>query len=202
MSEGATRIVTGALVQLGEDAVTSVTLDPPPSRLVKILPHLQDAIDAVLVKYGWLCALEYATLTPSALIPANWRFAHHYVLPEGGLRFWEVSRVSGWERGVWENPETKASQAVLRATERGEIPVSYVKRREADALDANVRDAVVFELAARACRSMNGSVERALELRKLADQAVITAQATDGQDTRADDAMFVDRLANLRASAL
>ena len=76
-----------------------------------------------------------------------------------------------------------------------------IMRREADALDANVRDAVVFELAARACRSMNGSVERALELRKLADQAVITAQATDGQDARADDAMFTDRVANLRASA-
>lgn len=201
MSEGATRIITGALVQLGEDAVTSIDLDPPPSRLVKILPHLQDAIDAVLVKYGWLCALEYATLTPSGLIPGNWRFGYHYVVPEGGLRFWEVSRLSGWERGVWENPETHATQAVLRATEGGEITVSYVKRRSADALDANVRDAVVFELAARACRSMNGSVERALELRKLADQAIITAQATDGQDTRADDVMLVDRLANLRASA-
>lgn len=202
MSEGATRIITGALVQLGEDAVTSIDLDPAPSRLVKILPHLQDAIDAVLVKYGWLCALEYATLTPSALIPANWRFPVHYVVPEGGLRFWEVSRVSGWERGVWQDPVTKATQAVLRATQGGEIHVSYVKRRKADALDANVRDAVVFELAARACRSMNGSVERALELRRLADAAVITAQATDGQDARADDVTFVDRVANLRASAL
>lgn len=202
MSEGATRIITGALVQLGEDAVTSIDLDPPPSRLVKILPHLQDAIDAVLVKYGWLCALEYATLAPSALIPANWRFGYHYVVPEGGLRFWEVSRVSGWERGVWRNPDTNATQAVLRATEGGDIYVSYVARRDADALDANVRDAVVFELAARACRSMNGSVERALELRRLADQAVTTAQATDGQDAKADDVMFADRIADLRASAL
>jgi hypothetical protein len=202
MSEGATRIITGALVQLGEDAVTSIDLDPPPSRLTKILPHLADAIDAVLVKYGWLCALEYDTLTPSDLIPANWRFPFHYVLPEGALRFWEVSRTTGWERGVWRNPATTASQPVLRATEGGAINVSYVRRRDADALDANVRDAVVFELAARACRSMNGSVERALELRKLADQAVLTAQGTDGQDARADDAMFVDRMANLRASAL
>lgn len=201
MSEGATRIITGALVQLGEDAVTSIDLDPPPSRLVKILPHLQDAIDAVLVKYGWLCALEYETLTPSDLVPTNWRFEYAYILPEGALRFWEVSRVTGWERGVWEG-DGGATQPILRAKEGGSINVSYVKRRAADALDANVRDAVVFELAARACRSMNGSVERALELRRLADQAVITAQATDGQDAKADDVMFEDRLGSLRASAL
>lgn len=201
MSEGATRIVTGALVQLGEDPVTSIDLDPPPSRLTKILPHLQDAIDAVLVKYGWLCALEYATLTPSLLVPSNWRFGYHYVLPEGALRFWEVSRLTGWERGVWEKT-TGQTQPILRAVEGGEINVSYVKRRAADALDANVRDAVVFELAARACRPMNGSVERALELRRLADQAIIAAQGTDGQDAKADAAMFEDRMANLRASAL
>jgi hypothetical protein len=201
MSEGATRIITGALVQLGEDAVTSIDLDPPPSRLVKILPHLQDAIDAVLVKYGWLCALEYETLTPSDLVPTNWRFEYAYVLPEGALRFWEVSRITGWERGVWEGAGG-ATQPILRAKEGGAINVSYVKRRAAAALDANVRDAVVFELAARACRSMNGSVERALELRRLADQAVITAQATDGQDAKADEVMFEDRLGRLRASAL
>lgn len=202
MTAGATAIVTGALVQLGEDPVTSIDLDPAPSRLVKILPHLQPAIDAVLVKYGWLCALEYATLTPSDLVPGNWRFPYHYLVPEGGLRFWEVSRISGWERGVWENPDTAATQAILRATEGGEINVSYVKRRSADALDANVRDAVIFELAARACRPMNGSTERALELRRIADAAVVSAQGTDGQDAKADDVMFEDRLANLRASAL
>lgn len=201
MSEGGTLIVTGALVQLGEDPVTSIDLDPAPSRLTKILPHLQPAIDAVLVKYGWLCALEYATLTPSSLVPANWRFPYHYVMPEGGLRFWTVDRITGWERGLWEK-EGGAVQPVLRAIEGGEINVAYVKRRSADALDANVRDAVIFELAARACRPMNGSTERALELRRLADQAVITAQGTDGQDAKADDVMFEDRMASLRASAL
>lgn len=201
MSEGATRIITGALVQLGENPVTSIDLDPPPSRLTKILPHLQDAIDAVLVKYGWSACLEYQTLTPSDLVPANWRWPYAYVMPEGGLRFWEVSRSNGWERGVWENPSTGATQMILRATDGGEINISYVKRRSADALDANLRDAVVFELAARACRSMNGSVERALELRRLADQAVVTAMGTDGQDARADETVFGDRMAALRASA-
>lgn len=201
MTAGATLIVNGALVQLGEDPVVSIDLDPAPSRLTKILPHLQPAIDAVLVKYGWLCALEYATLTPSDLVSPNWRFGYAYVMPEGGLRFWQVERTSGWERGVWENPSTAATQAILRATEGGEINVSYVKRRTADGLDANVADAVVFELAARACRPMNGSTERALELRRLADQAIIAAQGTDGQDARADDVMFSDRLAALRASA-
>lgn len=201
MSEGGTRIVSAALVQLGEDPVTSITLDPSPSRLTKILPHLQDAIEAVLVKYGFLCTLEYYTLTPSDLVPANWRFPFHYIIPEGCLRFWEVDRVTGWERGVWENPANGATQTVLRAKEGGSINLSCVKRRSADALDANVRTAVVFELAARACRSMNGSVERALELRNLADKAVITAQGTDGQDAKSDDVMFSDPVGEVRASA-
>lgn len=201
MSDAQTLLVNGALVQLGEDTVSDLTADPPPSRVVKILPHVQPAIDAVLVRYGWLCALEYSTLEPSALVPANWRFGHAYLAPEGALRFWEVSRLSGWERGVWER-EDGATRAILRATEGGPINVSWVKRRAADALDANVLDAVTFELAARAARPIGGSVERALELRKLADQAVLAAMGTDGQDTRADDVMLADRVGNLRASAL
>jgi len=201
MSDAATLLINGALVQLGEDTVASISGDPPPSRVVKILPHLQPAIDAVLVRYGWLCALEYTTLTPSPHIPANWRFPFSYLAPEGALRFWEVARVSGWERGVWQRPDGVAAP-ILRATEGGAINISYVKRRDADALDANVADAVTFELAARAARPIGGSTERALELRKLADQAILAAMGTDGQDARADDVMLVDRVAQLRAGAL
>lgn len=200
MSEAATSIVNGALVHLGEDTVSSLEADPPPSRIVKILPHLQKAIDAVLVKYGWLCALEYSTLEPSGLVPANWKFPYAYLAPEGALRFWEVSRVSGWERGVWERDDG-ASRPILRATEGGSLNVSWVKSRSPDALDKNVSDAIEFELAARAARPIGGSVERALELRKIADQAILSAMGTDGQDTRADDVLIEDRLARVRASA-
>lgn len=200
MSQAATLLVNGALVQLGEDPVQSVELDPAPGRLVKILPHLQPAIDAVLVKYGWLCALDYLTLQPSGLVPSNWKFPVAYVAPAGALRFWEVERKTGWERGVWQRGDG-ASQLILRAKEGGPINVSCVMRRMADALDANVHDAVVFELAARAARPIGGSVERALELRKLANDAVLSAMGTDGQDTRDGEPMFVDRVGALRAQA-
>jgi hypothetical protein len=201
MSLAATAIVNGALVQLGEDTVTGIDQDPPPSRLVKILPHLQPAIDAVLMRYGWLCALEYVTLSPSPDIPGNWRFPFAYVVPEGGLRFWEVARASGWERGVEERPDG-ASRMILRATLGGELNVSYVKRRPADALDVNVIDAVKFELAARACGPITGSEDKALKLRNVADKAILSAMGTDGQDTRSDDVMIEDRVAGLRATAL
>jgi hypothetical protein len=196
MSQAATRIVNAALVQLGEDPVADVEADPAPGRLVKILPHLQPAIDAVLVTYGWLCALEYATLTPSPTIPGNWKYPHHYLAPEGGLRFWTVERITGWERGSWRN------RPVLRAVEGGTLNVAYVTRRDADALDANVGDAVAFELAARACQSLNGSVELALRLRGIADDAVLKAQGVDGQDWKGDEEMVVDRVAALRGRAL
>lgn len=199
MSDATTRLINGALVQLGEDPVQAADLDPAPGRLVKILPHVQPAIDAVLVKYGWLCALEYFELHPSGLVPGNWKFPVHYVAPDGALRFWEVDRRSGWERGVWS--QDGVSQPVLRAKQSGPVHVSCVMRRAADALDANVHDAVVFELAARAARPIGGSTERALELRKLADDAVLAAMGTDGQDARADEAMFADRVGVLRASA-
>lgn len=200
MSEAATLLVNGALVQLGEDPVQSAAMDPAPARLVKILPHVQPAIDAVLVKYGWLCALDYHELQPSALVPGNWKYPVAYVAPAGALRFWEVNRASGWERGTWVRPDG-ASQPILRAKGGGPIHVSCVMRRAADGLDANVHDAVVFELAARAARSIGGSTERALELRKLADAAVLAAMGTDGQNSRDDAPMFVDRLGDLRASA-
>lgn len=200
MSLAATKIVNAALVQLGEDTVVSIEADPPPSRLVKILPHLQPAIDAVLVKHGWLCALEYGTLQPSAVIAGNWRWPVHYVAPAGALRFWEVDRVGGWERGVHKRPDGVA-QPVIRAKQGGALNVSWVERRSPDALDANVADAVAFELAARAARPIGGSAERALELRKIADAAILSAMGTDGQDRRDDQTMFVDRLSELRASA-
>lgn len=201
MSEAALKMVNGALVQLGEETVATLTGDPPPARVVKILPHLQPAIRAVLKRYGFLCALDYATLSPSLDVPGNWRFPVHYVMPEGGLRLWTVERISGWERGVWVRPTDGAGLTVIRAKEDGLLNVAYVVERAADMLDANVEDAVTFELAARACRPMNGSMERALELKKIANDAVMTAIAADGQDAKADDEMITDRLAALRASA-
>lgn len=200
MTVAATAIVNQAFAQLGEDEVSSVDMDPAPSRLIKILPHLAPAIDAVLVKYGWLCALEYATLAPAPLVPTNWKFPFAYLMPAGGLRFWEVGRLTGWERGVWENPDG-ATVPILRAAEGGDLNVAYVKRRAADALDANVRDAVVFELAARACHPIKGDAALAVKLREIADKAVLSAMGTDGQDAKGDPALIEDRLAALRATA-
>lgn len=200
MSAAATAIINQAFAQLGEDKVQSVDMDPAPARLVKILPHLEPAIDAVLVKYGWLCALEYVTLSPAPLVPANWKFGFNYLMPAGGLAFWEVERIGGWERGVWEQPGG-ATVAILRSREGGPLNVSYVKRRAADALDANVRDAVVFELAARACSPIKGDERLALKLRDLADKAVLAAMGTDGRDAKGDIPLIHDRVGALRASA-
>ena len=44
-------------------------------------------------------------------------------------------------------------------------------------------------------------MERALELRKIADDAILSAIAADGQDAKADEAMVTDRLAVVRAAA-
>ena len=57
MSDAATRIINGALVQLGEDPVASIDQDPPPARVVKIRPHLRPAIRSVLKRYGFLLSL-------------------------------------------------------------------------------------------------------------------------------------------------
>lgn len=201
MTEAATAIVNGALVQLGEDTVASIDADPAPSRVTKILPHLRPAIRSVLKRYGFLCSLEYATLSPSGDVPANWRFSYHYLMPEGGLRFWTVERLTGWERGVWRRSDG-ASLTVIRAKTDGPLNVAYVVEREADLLDAHVTDAVILELAARACRPMGGSKEDAQSLANKAGDAFAAAIAADGQDSKADEAMIEDRLAALRATAL
>lgn len=199
MTDAVTSLVNSAFAQLGEDPVSDVTLTPTPARVTKIMPHVQDAIDAVLVRYGWLCALEYATIYPEPTIPGNWRFQHHYVIPEGGLCFWRVERTTGWERGVQERDDG-ATRDVLRAIEGGALNVAYVKRREAEALTVNVRDAVAFELAARACQSITGNGDLALKLQKAAAEALSSAIGSDGRDAK-DEAMLPDRLACIRASA-
>ena len=40
-----------------------------------------------------------------------------------------------------------------------------------------------------------------MELRRIADAAILTAIAADGQDAKADNEMITDRVAALRASA-
>lgn len=200
MTDADLSIVNTALAQLGEPTVATLGGDPPPSRVVKVLPHLQAAIDAVLVRHGWLSALEYLTLEPSGLIPPNWRWPVHYVLPDGALRLWTVERTGGWERGAHVGEDAEG-QLVIRAREGGPLPIAYVARRPAALLDPGIRDAAGWELAARACFAVTGSDERMAKLRQGVEATIASAMGADGQGARADEAMVSDRLGALRATA-
>lgn len=201
MSDVTTQLINQALAHMGEDPVLDLGADPAPERLRKVLPWLQPSIDAVLRKHGWHCALEYVTLSPSADVPANWRWPVAYVAPEGCLRFWQVERTTAWERGRWVRPDGAAVD-VVRAAECGPLNVACVVRRPAAALDTHLIDAIALEIAARACETISGSEERGDKLRRLASDAVLSAIGVDGADGRSDVAPVPDRVADLRSTAI
>lgn len=201
MADALTNLINEALAHLGEDPIDDAAADPAPARLRKLSAHIQPAIDAVLSRHGWLCALEYLTLSPSADVPGNWQFAHAYVAPEGALKFWTVARSTAWERGVFVAADQSARK-IVRAVEPGPLNVACIVRRPVHAIDRHVLDAIALEIAARAAEPINGSSERGDKLTRAATQAILSAMGVDGSDSRADQGAIQDRVGDLRRTAI
>ena len=201
MTDARTDLINRALAYLGEDPVLSASEDPAPERLRKLSPQVDPAIDAVLKRHGWHCALEYVTLNPSPDVPVNWRWPAAYVAPEGFLRAWAVQRLTAWERGRYVRADG-ATLDIIRAAEGGPLNLAYVARRRPEALDSHLIDAIALEVAARACEPMNGSRERGDQLRRATTEAVLSAIGADGGDGRSDVGPIPDRVADLRSTAL
>jgi hypothetical protein len=201
MTDATTTLINQALAHMGEDPVNDAGADPAPERLRKVLPWFHPSIEAVLKRHAWRCALEYGTLTPSADVPANWKWKAHYVAPEGCLKLWAVDRATAWERGRWVRDDGAVLE-VIRAAEDGPLNIAWVAKRRPEAIDSHVLDAIALEMAARACETISGSEARGDKLRSLARDALLSAIGLDGADSGGDEGPIPDRVADLRATAL
>lgn len=186
------KAVNTALGLLGQEPVTDLSEASLQASIAatKLMRLIDEALDTVLRRHGWICALEYVTLTP--VVPpagyANWRYPTLYNLPANALRVWEIEGVSPapgtdfgadcwaprWQAGSQETDS--GARLVIRAQNAtAQLNVAYVRRCNWAALDANVRDAIGYELAARGCYSVTGDQAMAAKLAARAENKVMLA---------------------------
>lgn len=196
------KIVNTALAQLGKEPVADLSAQSLAASVavVKLLRHLPSSHETVLRRHGWLCALEYATLAPVIIAGyVNWKYPSVYQLPGDGLRVWTVydpcaffggfslgpggcglpqlAEGRAWEAGTFETPFGPAK--VIRSGACAALPVAYVRRASYDALDEHVRDAVAYDLAARAAYDIKGDLGLQGRLEAKAEQRVMLAISVD-----------------------
>jgi hypothetical protein len=168
----------------------------------KVYAQLDVCRQAILERHGWLCALEYETLQQAADI-SNWKYDAGFWLPADALRVWVVGEenppypVIKWEAGT--KTVAGVTRKVIWADGVTELDVAYVRDAPAEALTANLADAIAYELAARTCGGVNGSEALAAKLAKEAPLYLAYAVGVDGTQEGGQDAMLADVPALVRA---
>jgi hypothetical protein len=194
-------VLNQALAHLGEPSQDNLAPGTLREASRKVLYHLPQALDAVLERDGWLLARSYVTLTAAARA-GNFKYGYSYDLPADFVRVW--TNASGWG-GPWElgsfTDEVGATRKVIWARTAGPINLCYIRRLPFEALSAGMVDAVSLDAAARACQPVNGSVERAQQLRSKAEQAIMLAMGADGVQDGDQDVPISDPLADLRGAS-
>lgn len=186
----------------------------------KIMQVLDVALETVLKRHGWLCALTYATLQPAVIAgDDNWKYASVYLMPAGALHVWEVRTATfspilteidwnsfegypllpqtSWEIGTIDTDD--GAQLVLRANQTSELPISYVRKCSYDALDPHVADAVAFDAASRVGLTITGDKALAQALDAKAERKVLMAISTDAMQQAGQDPLAPSNVAMIRA---
>jgi len=205
-------VMNGALFALGQEPVTDLTQNSidQSNAVFKLLRFLDVARDLVLARHGWACALEYARLAPTVLAGyENWRYRYTYLIPAGGVNVWEIEGhrwfegfgwgVHGdrWEVGSFDIDT--GSRKIIRSFDGVELKVAYVKRRNWEALDVHVADAIALTAAARGCKSVTGSADKSIDDK--AEQQVMLAMGIDGTQAHGQPLLGLSRPAEIRRIA-
>lgn len=166
------KTVNTALGLLGQEPVIDLSEPSLQASIAatKLMRCIDDALDTVLRRHGWICALEYVTLSPATIDGyVNWRYPAVYLLPADALRLWELEGVTPtpgapydpccwgprWQAGTVET-DSGARQVIRGMDAIAQINIAYVRRCNWSSLDVNTRDAVAYDLAARGALTVTG----------------------------------------------
>ncbi len=193
-------VMNTALAQLGQEPVPDLTEASLEDSLaaVKLLRVFDEGRDVVLARQGWLCALQYTTLSP-VVIPnyVNWKYPTTYVLPGDGVGVWEIGGwpltdyYGGYWRQRWELGTLDTDmgpQIIIRARNFADaLNVAYMRRCSWGALTIHLRDAVAFEIAARGCNAVTGDMNLAKKLEAAAERKVQMALSTEAKQIEGEE---------------
>lgn len=185
------QIVNTALGLLGQEPVADLSEPALQASIAatKLMRAIEQARDTILRRHGWICALKYVTLppaTPDGYV--NWRYPTVYFLPPDALRVWEIEGVTptpgtAFDAGCWgprwqagtEETDSGARQVIRAQNATAQVNIAYVRRCNWASLDAQVADAIGYELAARGALSVTGMQATAEKMAARAENKVMQA---------------------------
>lgn len=202
------KAVNTALAQLGKEPVSDLSDASLQGSIAatKLLRVIDDAYETVLARHGWACTLSYATLSPMATPPTDWVYGTAFQVPADYLRIWMIQNpflmemdnglVPPDDWGLWSmlglvyaeerwqvgtvDVDVGAQRIIKTQDVLTSLGICYVRRANWGALDVHLRDAIAFDMAARACRSITGDAALQDKLEKKAEAKVLMAISVDG----------------------
>ncbi|WP_461210079.1 hypothetical protein [Desulfocurvus sp. DL9XJH121] len=162
------RILSRALMELGEDRITSADQDTERARVVAEV--YEDERDALLQEHPWHFAIARAGLARLSAAPA-FGFGAAFSLPSDCLQVLST-----------EPEAVYAVEGGALLTDLGEIAIRYVRRvTDPGLMPPTFRTALATRIAARVCKKITGS---SAEKERLEDQyldRLRTAKFRDSQ---------------------
>jgi len=175
MASSIIEICNNALLDLGEDAIMSLT---DGSKAAGLCNHRWPAVrDAVLRTHPWNCAMAQAELAAASAAPL-WKWEFQYALPTDFLR---IIRIVGTDGTVVEDWEIQGG--VILCDEDAPIFISYV-RRETDPAryDALLGETLSARLAAALAYPLSGSTSLAQAYWELYQKKLAEARGVDARE--------------------
>ncbi|GAB6177508.1 hypothetical protein JCM16814_23990 [Desulfobaculum senezii] len=162
------RILSAALIELGEDRITSADQDTERARIVSAL--YEEERDALLEEHPWNFAIARAELARAAEGP-GFGYGRAYVLPPDCLYVMEVQP---------DVPFSIEGRALL--ADSGTMKVRYVRRvTRVSEMPPTFRVALATRIAAHAAKKITGSSAEKERMEDLYRQRLRTAKSRDAQ---------------------
>lgn len=163
-----TRILSAALVELGEDRIMSREQDSERARIVSAL--YDSARDALLEEHPWNFATARVSLARAAGSPC-FGYAHAYALPPDCLYVVEV------------HPDARfVVEGSFLLTDAAQVSICYVRRVDrVSEMPPTFRVALATRIAAHAAKKITGSSAEKERMESLYRERLRTAKSRDAQ---------------------
>lgn len=175
MATSVIEICNNALLDLGEDSITSLTDNIKAARLCN--QRWPAVRDAVLRAHPWNCAMSQAELAAAAE-SAVWRWDFQYVLPTDLLRLVRVVTAAEQDVDQWE-----VQGRVLLCDEEAPLFLAYVRReQDPQKYDALLSEAMSARMSATLAYPLSGSSSLAENYWKVYKEKILEARGVDARE--------------------
>ena len=175
MATSVIEICNNALLDLGEDAITSLTDNTKAARLCN--QRWPAVRDAVLRAHPWNCAMTQAELAAS-VEASVWRWEYQYVLPTDLLRLVRVVSAAEREVDQWE-----VQGRVLLCDDEAPLYLAYVRReQDPQKYDALLSEALSARMSATLAYPLSGSSSLADGYWKAYKEKILEARGVDARE--------------------